>query len=90
MSIDSSASELLLWGLRVLNWRQIKYATQLKVTWLFYTERLEQSLWNLADHQVGRLLRKLHEAILNDIVDEEINVPRDALLIRQLSDSLLN
>lgn len=44
----------------------------------------------MADHEFGTLLRKLHQAELYNVVDQQIDVARDTLLIRQLFHCLLH
>ena len=70
--------------------RQIKNTTQLQVTRLLHAQRLQQSFCYLANHQFGTLLAQLHEAVLDDVVDEEIDVASNALFICQLLDCLLH
>ena len=51
---------------------------------------MQQRLRYLVNHQPGALLRQLHQAVLDDVVDEQVNVARDALLVRQLLHGLLD
>ena len=44
----------------------------------------------MADHEFGTLLRELHEAELHNVIDEQVDVARDTLLIRQLFHCLLH
>lgn len=50
--------------------RRIKDTVQLKVTGVFRAERLQESLGDLADHELGTLLRQLHEAVLHYVIDQ--------------------
>lgn len=80
----------MLLHLVMRNGRQIKDTTQLQVTGLLHAQRLQQSLSYLANHEFGALLGQLHEAVLDDVVDEEIYVTGNAFLIGQLFDRLLD
>lgn len=44
----------------------------------------------MADHELGALLGELHQAELHNVVDEQVDVARDTLLIRQLFHCLLH
>jgi hypothetical protein len=51
---------------------------------------MKQSFCYLIDHQLSRFLGELHEAVLNDVVNEEVDVARDALFVRELLHGLLH
>ena len=51
---------------------------------------MQQSFCYLIDHVLRTLLRKLHEAVFDDVVNKQVNVSSYTLLIGQLLDSLLN
>lgn len=51
---------------------------------------MKQSFCYLINHDFGRFFRELHEAVFDDVVDEEVDVSRDALLIRELLHGLLD
>lgn len=75
----------------LLYWRcQIKDTIQLQVTRLFHVQGMQQSFCYLIDHVLRTLLRKLHEAVFDDVVNKQVNVSSYTLLIGQLLDSLLN
>ena len=51
---------------------------------------MDQCFCYLIDHEFSRLLGKLHEAVLNDVVNEEVNVACDALFVCKLLHGLLH
>ena len=72
--------------------RRLEDATQAVkrvVTGLLYTKRCEQGLRDLIYHLKCTLLRKLHQAVLDYIIDEPVDILSDLFIIMELLDRLL-
>ena len=83
--IDNFVKNRGLWG-----GLQVKDTAQLHVALLLHCQRVKQSFCYLMDHRACSLLTELHQAILYDIVDEQVYVSRDALFVGKLLHGLLN
>lgn len=68
----------------------VENAVELQVTGLFNAERVQQSFCYLIDHLLGAFLGELHQTVFDYVVNEEVNVARDALLVRELLHCLLH
>lgn len=68
----------------------VENAVELQVTGLFNAERVQQSFCYLIDHLLSAFLRELHQAVFDYVVNQQVNVPCDALLIRELLHCLLH